>query len=151
MPKLVIWHKSSNNQAIQHESSLSFFLFCSKLIVKTNRFLVVVGLSSYRLQNWRQNVVRTSVKQPLFVLNTLWRHLWSMNGRKATWNPIYFVFSVTLYNTWLHTCWQSKLLEVQAVNLSIIRILEPLHVHNVHMASIAYWSSVFSSVVWAIF
>ena len=31
MPKLVIWHKSSNNQAIQHEASLSFFLFCSLL------------------------------------------------------------------------------------------------------------------------
>ena len=28
-----------------------------------------------------------------------------------------------------------------------IKILEPLHVHIVHMASISYWSSVFSGVV----
>ena len=36
---------------------------------------------------------------------------------------------------------------VKAVNSPFIGILEPLHLHIVHMVSISYWSSVFSSVV----
>ena len=88
MPKFVIWHKSSNSQAIRHEASLSFFSFLFEIhsIKRIDSMLSCVSSFIDCKFTSKCGVVRTSVTQPIFILNTLRRHLWFMNGRTETWN-----------------------------------------------------------------
>ena len=73
------------------------------------------------------------------------RLLWTTNVSmvtKQSWSG--YILPLHTRSRFQEHTWSSS---VKPTNLSVYKILEPLHVHNVHMDSISYWSSVFSSVV----